>query len=77
MGQIKLQSPLFDKIFLTKLLFSVQLYLFEIVLDNLMNFDDCTMLIYDPFDDFDQVWKKDFEQIQRNFGQIIWCFDQH
>jgi hypothetical protein len=50
MGQIKLQGPLFDKIFLTKLLFIARLYPFEIKLDNLMNFDISTILIYDLFD---------------------------
>ena len=55
MGQIKLQSPLFDKILITKLLFIARLDPFEIILDNLMNFDICTILIYDLFDDFNQV----------------------
>ena len=67
MGQIKLQSPLFDKIFLTKLLFIAQLDTFKIILNNLMNFDNCD----DLFDDFNQVLKKDFEQVQRNFGQML------
>ena len=51
MGQIKLQSPLFGKIFLTKLLIIAQLDPFEIILDNLMKFDNCTILIYALFDD--------------------------
>ena len=54
MGQILLQSPLFDKKNLTKLLFIAQLDPFEIILDNLMNFDNCTILIYELFDDFNQ-----------------------
>ena len=44
MEQMKLQSPLFDKIFLTKSLFIAQLDPIEIILDNLMNFDNCTIL---------------------------------
>ena len=55
MGQIKLQSPLFDKIFLTKLLLIAQLHPFEIILDSLMNFDNCAILICDLFDDINQL----------------------
>ena len=55
MGQIKWQNPLFDHIFLTKSLFIAQLDPLEITLDNLMNFDNCTILIYDLLDDFNQV----------------------
>ena len=66
MRQVKLQSPLFDKIFLTKSLFIAQLDPFKFILDSLMNFDNCKVLIYDLFDDFNQV-KKKIEQVQRNF----------
>ena len=55
MWQIKLQSPLFGKIFLTKSLFIAQLDPFKFILDSLMNFDNCKVLIYDLFDDFNQV----------------------
>ena len=55
MEEMKLQSSLCDKIFLTKSLFIAQLDPFEIILDNLMNFDNCKILIYDLFDDFNQV----------------------
>ena len=55
MGQIKLQSPLFDKNFPIKSLFIAGLDPFDIILDNLMNFDNCTIVIYDFFDDFNQV----------------------
>ena len=54
MGQMKLQSPLFDKIFLTKLLFIAKSDPFEVILDSVMNFDNCAILIYDLFDDFNQ-----------------------
>ena len=55
MGQTKWQSPRFDKTFLKKLLFIAQLDTFKIVLDNLKNFENFAILIYDLFDDFNQV----------------------
>ena len=41
MGQIKLQSQLFEKIFITKLFFIAR--------------DYCAILIYDHFEDFNPV----------------------
>ena len=35
-----------------------------------MNFDNRTTLIYDLFDDFNQVFKKDIEKVQRNFVKL-------
>ena len=66
--------PIFDKTFLTKLLLIAQFDPFEIIFDKLMNFDDGKILIYDLFEDFNQVFKK---QVERNFGQILGGFDQH
>ena len=66
MGQIKLQSPLFDKLFLKISLSIAPFDPFEVIFDNLMNLYNFTTLVYDLFDDFNQV-KKKFEQVQRNF----------
>ena len=73
MGQIKWQNPLFDKMFLTKLLFIAQLDPFEIMLDNLMNFDNCTILIYDIFDDCGRGIEFEFFKYPA-FLEFFWPF---
>ena len=57
MGQTKFQSPFSDRIFFSKLLFIALLDPFEIILDNLKNFDNCAILIYVLFDDLMRLEK--------------------